>query len=83
MALPLTTLRIASHVLVFLLAVVVFYLGLGVGLSQNPLWGHPAVAGRRGDWRPEREVDAKSPPLAPVGSSSTARPLACPSQTLL
>ena len=36
---PFTALRIASHVLVFLLAVVVFYLGLGVGLSQNPLWG--------------------------------------------
>ena len=37
MALPLPALRIASHVLVFLLAVVVFYLELG--LSQNPLWG--------------------------------------------
>ena len=39
MALLLAALRIASHVLVFLLAVVVFYLGLGLGLSQNPLWG--------------------------------------------
>ena len=31
--------RIAAHALLFLLAVVVFYLGLGLGLSFNPLLG--------------------------------------------
>ncbi len=39
MAPMLTVLRIAGHVVVFLLAVVVFYLGLGVGLALNPLLG--------------------------------------------
>ena len=34
-----TALRIVGHVGVFLLAVVVFYLGLGVGLALNPLLG--------------------------------------------
>ena len=32
-------LRIAAHGLLFLLAVVVFYLGLGIGLQFNPLLG--------------------------------------------
>ena len=31
--------RIAAHALLFLLAAVVFYLGLGLGLSFNPLLG--------------------------------------------
>ena len=31
--------RIAAHALLFLLAVVVFYLGLGLGLQLNPLLG--------------------------------------------
>ena len=31
--------RIAAHPLLFLLAVVVFYLGLGVGLQFNPTLG--------------------------------------------
>ena len=31
--------RIVAHVLLFLLAVVVFYLGLGVGLQFNPTLG--------------------------------------------
>ena len=31
--------RIAAHALLFLLAVVVFYLGLGVGLQFNPALG--------------------------------------------
>ena len=46
----LTALRIVGHVGVFLLAVVVFYLGLGVGLALNPLSGMLlwAVAGAIG-----------------------------------
>ncbi len=46
----LTALRIVGHVGVFLLAVVVFYLGLGVGLAFNPLLGMLlwAVAGAIG-----------------------------------
>ena len=31
--------RIAAHVLLFVLAVVVFFLGLGVGLALNPAVG--------------------------------------------
>ena len=31
--------RIATHALLFLLAVVVFYLGLGLGLQLNPILG--------------------------------------------
>ena len=31
--------RISAHILLFLAAVAVFYLGLGIGLSQNPLFG--------------------------------------------
>ena len=31
--------RIAAHALLFVLAVVVFYLGLGVGLAFNPALG--------------------------------------------
>ncbi len=31
--------RIVAHVLLFVLAVVVFYLGLGVGLAFNPALG--------------------------------------------
>ena len=31
--------KIAVHVLLFLLAVVVFYLGLGVGLQVSPILG--------------------------------------------
>ena len=31
--------RIAAHVLLFVVAVVVFYLGLGVGLQFNPVLG--------------------------------------------
>ena len=31
--------RIAGHILLFALAVVVFYLGLGVGLAFNPALG--------------------------------------------
>ena len=34
-----TTARIALHILLFALAVVVFYLGLGVGLQFNPVLG--------------------------------------------
>ena len=34
-----TAVRIAVHVLLFILAVVVFYLGLGVGLALNPALG--------------------------------------------
>ena len=69
---PFTALRIASHVGVpagggGLLP------GAGGGAVAESALGHAAVAGRRGDWRPEREVDAKSPPLAPVGARSTAR----------
>ena len=40
--------RIATHALLFLLAVVVFYLGLGLGLSFNPLLGSTHVACRNG-----------------------------------
>lgn len=32
-------LRLAAHVLLFLAAVVVFYLGLGLGLQYNPTLG--------------------------------------------
>ncbi len=35
----LRVLRISAHVLLFLAAVAVFFLGLGIGLSQNPLFG--------------------------------------------
>ena len=35
----LRVLRISTHILLFLAAVAVFYLGLGIGLSQNPLFG--------------------------------------------
>ena len=31
--------RVAAHAMLFLLAVVVFYLGLGLGLQFNPLLG--------------------------------------------
>ena len=31
--------RIVAHILLFALAVVVFYLGLGVGLALNPILG--------------------------------------------
>ena len=34
-----TGVRIAAHVLLFLLAVVVFFFGLGVGLQFNPTLG--------------------------------------------
>ena len=34
-----TIARIVAHILLFALAVVVFYLGLGVGLALNPLVG--------------------------------------------
>ncbi len=32
-------LKIAIHVLLFILAIIVFYLGLGVGLALNPTAG--------------------------------------------
>lgn len=32
-------LKTAAHLLLFLAAIVVFYLGLGVGLQVSPLWG--------------------------------------------
>ena len=35
----LRVLRISAHVLLFLAAVAVFFLGLGIGLSQNPTVG--------------------------------------------
>ncbi len=31
--------RMAAHAALFLVAVVVFYLGLGVGLQVSPTWG--------------------------------------------
>ena len=31
--------KVAAHVALFLVAVVVFYLGLGVGLQVSPTWG--------------------------------------------
>ena len=34
-----TPIRIAVHVVLFVLAVIVFYLGLGVGLALNPALG--------------------------------------------
>ena len=34
-----TTARIAAHILLFALAVVVFYFGLGLGLQFNPALG--------------------------------------------
>ena len=34
-----TIVRIVAHILLFALAVVVFYLGLGVGLALNPALG--------------------------------------------
>ena len=33
-------LKVAAHAALFLTAVVVFYLGLGVGLQLSPLWGY-------------------------------------------
>ena len=33
------TAKMVAHVLLFVLAVVVFYLGLGVGLTMNPTLG--------------------------------------------
>ena len=33
------TLKIAAHALLFVVAVAVFYFGLGVGLQYNPLLG--------------------------------------------
>ena len=33
------TLKIAAHALLFVIAVVVFFLGLGVGLQHNPTLG--------------------------------------------
>ena len=32
-------LRVSLHILLFLVAIVVFYLGLGIGLALNPLIG--------------------------------------------
>lgn len=34
-----TAMKTAAHLLLFLAAIVVFYLGLGVGLAVSPLWG--------------------------------------------
>ena len=34
-----SVIRKGTHALVFLVAAAVFYFGLGVGLSVNPLWG--------------------------------------------
>ena len=34
-----TTIRVIAHVLLFILAFVVFFLGLGVGLAFNPTIG--------------------------------------------
>ena len=34
-----TAMKTAAHLLLFLAAIVVFYLGLGVGLAASPLWG--------------------------------------------
>ena len=31
--------KVAAHAALFLVAVVVFYLGLGVGLQVSPTWG--------------------------------------------
>ena len=36
---PTKTLKIAVHALLFVIAVVVFFLGLGVGLQYNPTLG--------------------------------------------
>ena len=33
-------LKIAGHAALFLVAIVVFYLGLGVGLQISPAWGY-------------------------------------------
>ena len=33
------TLKIIAHVLLFLLSIVVFYIGLGIGLQYNPTIG--------------------------------------------
>ena len=33
-------LKIAVHAALFLVAIVVFYLGLGVGLQISPAWGY-------------------------------------------
>ena len=38
--------QIAAHALLFILAVFVFYIGLGVGLAFNPRLGHASVGGR-------------------------------------
>lgn len=35
-----TMLKIGAHAALFLAAVVVFYLGLGVGLQVSPAWGY-------------------------------------------
>ena len=32
--------KVAAHSALFLVAVVVFYLGLGVGLQVSPAWGY-------------------------------------------
>ena len=34
-----TALKVTAHLLLFLAAIIVFYLGLGVGLQVSPLWG--------------------------------------------
>ena len=34
-----TVLKVTAHLLLFLAAVIVFYIGLGVGLQVSPLWG--------------------------------------------
>ncbi len=43
-----TVVRVVVHVLLFVLAIAVFYLGLGIGLSYNPtigtaMWGAAAM----------------------------------------
>ena len=32
--------KVAAHAVLFLVAIVVFYLGLGVGLQISPVWGY-------------------------------------------
>ena len=43
-----TALRVLAHVLLFLVAIGIFYAGLGIGLTQNPtlgtaMWGAAGV----------------------------------------
>ena len=63
--------RVTAHILLFVLAIIVFYAGLGIGLQHNPTIGSVPLVHRGGHRGVEPDLDT---PIAPETAPAATAP---------